>query len=134
MIGLDTNILVRWLVDDGQSHPETESAAGLMHESSLHLSAIVMAETMWVLGRVYGKSRAEIAGVAAALLEMSNLTVENKAQVRLALERFERHRGDFNDHLLSAHDEIAGCTHTATFDRIAARSPRFRLISAKSRP
>lgn len=128
MIGLDTNILVRWLVDDGTAHPETERAAELMQEASLHVSTVVMAETMWVLAKVYEKSRAEIAKVVKVLLEISNLTVEAKQQVQLALDRFVEHRGDFNDHLLAAHDEVAGCSHTATFDRIAARSPRFRLL------
>jgi predicted nucleic-acid-binding protein len=129
MIGLDTNVLIRWLVDDGSSPWEAEAAARVMQGGSLHLSAIALAETIWVLTRVYRRSADEVTAVVRALLDMPSLTIESEAPVEAALAQFDRHGGDLNDHLLAAHDAVAGCSHTVTFDRIAARSQRFKLLS-----
>lgn len=63
-----------------------------------------------------------------SLLELSNLTIGGATELREALAEFELHRGDLNDHLIAAHDRSAGCDHTLTFDKKAARSKRFKLV------
>ncbi|HEY5817785.1 MAG TPA: type II toxin-antitoxin system VapC family toxin [Mesorhizobium sp.] len=126
-VGLDTNILVRWLVDDGESG-QLDRVARAMALENLHLSSVAVAETIWVLSTIYSFSRDRIRSVMLSLSEMPNLTVEGGAAIESALAEFERHGGDFNDHLIAAHDHAAGCAHTLTFDKKAARSKRFKLL------
>lgn len=125
-IGIDTNVLVRWLVADG-SPDELSRAAAVMAQDGLHLSSIAASETAWVLTRIYKFQRNDVSAAMYSLLELSNLTIGGATELREALAEFERHRGDFNDHLIAAHDHSAGCEHTLTFDRKAARSRRFKL-------
>lgn len=127
-IGLDTNVLVRWLVNDGVNRKQAERAAAIMAADALHLSTVAMAETVWVLSQVYRFPRSDVASVVRRLLGLPNLQVECAAPARIALDALEEHGGDFNDHLIAAHDRAAGCRHTVTFDRKAARSKHFSLL------
>jgi predicted nucleic-acid-binding protein len=129
VIGVDTNVLIRWLVDDGTSPGESAAASEVMASEGVHVSAIALAETIWVLTKVYKRPGAEVVDIFRSLLHMPHLTIESSVALTVALSDFEQHGGDLNDHLIAAHDERAGCLHTVTFDRKAARSGRFRLLS-----
>ena len=125
--GIDTNVLVRWLtVSDDEA--QFEQAAKIMAAEELHLSAVATAETIWVLSRVYRISREQLSETVHSLLNLGNLTIDRADALQDALAEFDRHGGDFNDHLIAAHDQVAGCAHTLTFDKKAARSKRFKLI------
>lgn len=126
--GVDTNIVLRWLVDDGSSRDQSAKATKIMGAADIHLSSIALAETVWTLVRVYGLRRGDIVLALSRILDMPNISVDSTAEIRSALVEFERHGGDFNDHFIAALDNAAGCQQTLTFDRKAARSGRFKLI------
>lgn len=128
MIGVDTNILLRWLVRDADNVQQSEAAAQIMSRDDIHVSSIAIAEMVWVLNRRYKLGRSNIADTVKAVLSLRNVTVDFPELVRQALDDFVAHAGDFNDHLIARHDHAAGCAYTLTFDKKAAPSKRFKLI------
>lgn len=127
-IGIDTNIVIRWLVEERGAESQAEKAVRIMGQDGLHLSLVALAEVIWVLNRTYGFTRSQIVRVVDALLGMGNVDTGRRDVIQAALADFEVHGGDFNDHLIASLDETAGCDHTLTFDKKAARSKRFKLV------
>ncbi len=131
MTGVDTNVLVRFLVGDDPDQ-EDRAAALLAHASAdgqrLFVTQIVMCELVWVLGYAYGKSRTEIAPGLEALLRARQLTFEDPDQIRGALERFAAGDGDFADWLIWERSKAAGCDRVLTFDSTLMRCPEFAAV------
>lgn len=128
MIGIDTHVVVRWLTGDQSDRAQAEKANELFARERLHLSIAAAVETFWVLESVYRVPRANLGQVARTLLETQNLEIQGKSQLQQALDAQAEHRGDLTDHFIAALNEAAGCEYTATFDKKAARSTRFKLI------
>jgi len=130
MIGLDTNILVRYVTQDD---PVQSAKATDIIENRLSLadpgfvSVVTMAEVVWVLDRAYGLSDAEIAAAIERMLQIDILVVENEQQVFAAMVALKQGRGAFADALIAELGTRAGCTYTLTFDKKALRIPSFRL-------
>lgn len=130
MIGLDTNILVRYLTQDDpvQSPRATDLIERRLSEDNPgFISVVAMTETVWVLERAYGFADPDIAAVIERLLQAAVLVVENEAEVFTAMTALQEERGSFADALIGALDDKAGCSVTFTFDQRAARLPRFAL-------
>lgn len=130
MIGLDTNILVRYLAQDDpvQSPKATEVIERrLTEENPGFISIVAMVETVWVLKRAYGLAAHEIAAVIERSLQADVLVVENEQQVFTAMIALRDGRGSFADALIGALGVKAGCLCTLTFDRKALRLPGFEL-------
>ena len=130
MIGLDTNILVRYLAQDDsvQSPRATEIVEGRLTEAGPgFVSVVTMAETAWVLDRVYRLSAHEIAAAIERILQIDALIVENEQEVFAAMIALREGRGSFPDALIAALGASAGCDRTLTFDRKALRIPGFEL-------
>jgi|SRR5208283_300277 len=130
MIGLDTNILVRYLTQDDpvQSAKATEILEKqLSEENPGYISIIVMVETVWVLDRAYGFKAQEIAAAIEGILQTDVLVVENEQDVFTAMLSYKAGEGAFADVLIAALAARAGCSHTLTFDRKAAKLPAFAL-------
>ena len=131
MIGLDTNVLVRFLVRDD---PDQSRAAAALIETQLSaeapgfVSTVAMAELAWVLDRAYGFSASEIAAAIERILQTDALMVECEAEVFAAMVALKDARGSFADALIGALGSRAGCTHTVTFDHRALRLPRFAAV------
>jgi predicted nucleic-acid-binding protein len=131
MIGLDTNVLVRYFVGDD---PVQATKARMIIEEELTaaepgwINRVVLAELGWVLSRSYKRSDEEIADTVEWLLSVEQLRVEGPDIVSVAVDLCRRSIGDFADALIGATDREAGCRHTATFDRKATRLPEFELI------
>lgn len=124
MIGLDTNILVRYLVQDDARQSQTATRIierELSVDNPGFVSVVVMAETAWVLERAYGLAAAEIASAIERMLQVEALVVEDEQQVFAAMTALAEGAGSFADALIAALGEKAGCRHTLTFDRKAAR-------------
>lgn len=124
MIGLDTNILVRFIAAD---HPaQTAAAARLIDSLSSdapgYLSLVVLAELIWVLQFSYRFDKQEIEKVLERLLRSKELVLERKETVSQALIKFRSSRADFADCLIERCGSSAGCEHVFTFDRRAAAS------------
>ncbi|MGC2108735.1 MAG: type II toxin-antitoxin system VapC family toxin [Candidatus Korobacteraceae bacterium] len=131
MIGLDTNILVRYFAQDDpvQSRKATVlMERGLSPQTPGFVSVVALAETMWVLERSYRLRSEEIAAVVEHILEADALAVEHEAEVATALTALWEGNGSFGDALIGAINSRAGCSRTITFDRKAARLPGFELL------
>jgi predicted nucleic-acid-binding protein len=131
MIGIDTNLLVRLIVNDDERQSLAVERFIQQHSSSedpCYISNIVLVETVWVLQTAYGFARTSVAGALAHLLEVEQFDFDSPDDVAAAVDDF-RHRGvDFADCLLGRMNIFAGCEHTITFDRKAAKLPGFKLL------
>lgn len=129
MIGLDTNILVRYFAQDDrvQSPRANRIIAGLTETSPGFISLVVLAETIWVLERSYALAGADLAKIISQILQTSTFVVQNEREVFLAQAMLESGEASFPDALIGALGAWAGCVETLTFDRKAGRLPTFRL-------
>jgi len=130
MIGLDTNVLVRYVAQDDpvQSPKATTLVESLTVASPGYISLVSMVELVWVLTSCYGSSRGEICEVLETLLRTKEIIMENADTVWKAVRVFKEGRADFADCLIERSANEAGCSHTATFDRNAAKHCGMRLI------
>ena len=130
MIGLDKNILVRYLTQDDpiQSAKATEIIERrLTSENPGYVSIVVMVETVWVLDRAYGLTAQEIAAAVERVLQTDVLVVENEQEVFTAMTALKTGQGSFADALITALGARRGCSRTLTFDQKALRLPGFAL-------
>ncbi len=130
MIGLDTNVIVRYIVKD---HPTQSALAvkfirSLSEDERAFVSLVVIAELVWVLDSSYGFTRSELVDVIESLLGSKELVLESAELVSQAVRLFERSRADFSDYLIERSGHAAGCLHTLTFDQKAANSAGMALL------
>lgn len=122
MIGLDTNVVVRYLTHDDPV--QTAVAVRVIHSLSSDapgfVSLIVVAELVWVLEVSYRFKKNEIERVLETLLRSKELVVERAEIVWQALRTFSASRADFSDCLIERCGHAAECQYTATFDKHAA--------------
>ena len=131
MIGLDTNVLVRYLAQDDpiQSPKATELfERRLTEENPGFVSVVAMAETVWVLERAYGLVEHEIAAAIERILQAAVLVVESEQEVFTAMIALKERQGSFADALIAALGAKAGCVRTLTFDEKALHLPGFQLL------
>jgi predicted nucleic-acid-binding protein len=131
MIGLDTNILVRYLTQDDpvQSAKATEILERrLTLKNPGFVSVVAMVETVWVLDRAYGLTAQEIARAVERMLQVEVLVIENEQEVFSAMVALKQRHGSFADALITELGTRAGCTRTLTFDRKATCLPGFQLV------
>lgn len=119
MIGLDTNVLVRYLTQDDAE--QFQEAAALLQgleqqRRSAHLSSITLCETVWVLARAYKIERTQIVEMLDKLLDTSLFVISDKDAVREAVQLYRSGKGDFADYLVGVCSRNAGSTTVATFD------------------
>ena len=122
MIGVDTNILVRYICqDDPKQCPIVDDLISEAEQRGdiLFVNTVVLCELVWVLESAYGFSKVEIVQVVKGLLSARQLEIEARDDVRRASEAFAQGRGDFSDHLIGYRNRSRGCEHTVTFDRAA---------------
>ena len=120
MIGLDTNVLVRFLVrDDEDQHLRAVELLrrGADDGGTFFVGEVVLAEVVWVLASRYRCSREEIASVVRHLTEAQELVFESADRIVRALRSFERGKGGFADYLIAERARDAGCPSVATFDK-----------------
>ncbi len=131
MIGIDTNVLVRFLAqdDDTQSPVATRFMARLTRERPGFVSAVVLAEITWVLSRAYKTPRANIAEAIEGLLRSAELVVENADAAYRALGIYQTSKSaEFADALIAQTAILAGAAETVTFDQDAASDLGMRLL------
>ena len=130
MIGLDTNILVRYLTldDPVQSLKATKIIERrLTEENPGFVSIVAMVETVWVLDRAYRLTAQEIAAAVERMLQADVLVVENEQDVFTAMIALKEGQGSFADAVITALGTRAGCPFTLTFDHKALRLPGFKF-------
>jgi predicted nucleic-acid-binding protein len=128
MLGLDTNVLIRFLVADDLA--QFERAQRLIRRESsnsepVFISLLVLLETEWVLRSRYGLEKSEISAALAGLLESNELRIEEESSVEEALYLWNDSSAEFADCLICAGHRALGCRATATFDAKALRVPGF---------
>jgi predicted nucleic-acid-binding protein len=132
MIGLDTNVLLRYLVQDdpGQSARATEIIERRLTEQNPgFVSLVSILEIVSVLGSLYRRARSEIAQHIEMILAADTLEVQNEQEVYEALVAFRNGAGTFEDALIGSIGIWRGCSATLTFDQNAAkRLNGFQLI------
>jgi predicted nucleic-acid-binding protein len=131
MIGLDTNVLVRYLTQDDlvQSPKATDLIERrLTEENPGFISVVAMVETAWVLARSYGLADHEIAAAIERILQIDVLLVENEQEVFIAMIALKEGQGSFADALIGALGARAGCSRTMSFDRNALRLSGFEAL------
>ena len=131
MIGLDTNVLVRYLAQDDpvQSSKATEIFERRLTEKNPgFVSIVAMVETVWVLDRAYGLTAQQIAAAVERILQIDVLVVENEQEVFSAMVSLKQGYGSFADALIGALGARAGCSRTLTFDKKALRLPGFARL------
>jgi predicted nucleic-acid-binding protein len=128
MLGLDTNVLVRFLVRDHEA--QFERARRLIKrevgaQEKVLISLLVLLETEWVLRSRYRVQKTQIVDAISGLLDATELELEDEATIEEALYLWRDSATDFADCLIGAHHRKLGCRATATFDARAAKLPGF---------
>ena len=131
MIGLDTNVLVRYITQDdaSQSPKATRLIEALTADKPGFIGLVSLTELVWVLTGCYSSGKAELIAVLEGLLRASGLRVENAETVWKAVRLFKEGNADFADCLIECSASQAGCDYTMTLDRAAAKHCRMRLIA-----
>lgn len=134
--GLDTNVLVRYIMQDDPEQYEharafieddlTADAPGLVHP-------VALCEVVWALRQIYKVPVPEVVGALRLVLSVRTLRVLAETSVREAVDLYEAHGADFADALLSVEYTDAG-TGLVTFDRTASRLPGARRLGASEAP
>lgn len=130
MIGLDTNVLVRYFAQDdpAQSRKANALIESFTVEHPGYVTQVALIEVVWVLGRAYDTRREEISQVIETLLSTKELVVEASETVWKALRLYAGSSADFADCLIERACHDALCEYTATFDAKAAKTAGLRLI------
>jgi predicted nucleic-acid-binding protein len=130
VIGLDTNVILRYLVkDDPEQTPKArEAIRGLSAEEPGYITMVVMAEVWWALSRSYKFEKSSIIGALEALADTPEIVLERYDLVRRAL-MYAEDGADFADALIELNGNEAGCRYTVTFDRGAAKNLGMRLLT-----
>ncbi|GAB2178297.1 PIN domain-containing protein [Dongia sp. agr-C8] len=130
MIGLDTNVLVRYIMQDDpvQSAAASRQLESLTAESPGFVPMVAAVELAWVLSSAYELDRRQLVEAFEALLRTKEIVVERAEVVWKALRVFEGSHADFADCLIQHSAAAAGCTRTMTFDRAAAKGCGMTLV------
>ena len=126
MIGLDTNVLVRFLVRDDEE--QFERARKLIRRAAqagepVSISLLVLLETEWVLRSSYKLTKGEILGAFSDLLSAADLSFEDEPSIEEALFVWKDSSAQFADCLIGARHRALGCSATATFTRAPPNYP-----------
>ncbi len=134
MIGIDTNVLVRVLVDDEKAVDQCQKArALLLQHDRIFLSMVVVTETIWVLQRVYAVGKDQILTYLNRLLLQKELVFENRPLIQRACEIYRGEKCGFSDALILASHESRQCL-LYTFDKTLAGHTRARDLAQIATP
>ena len=135
MIGLDTNVLVRYISQDdpNQAALATDFIEGnCSKESPGFVNHIVLCELFWVLKRCYGINQSRSLEIIGQIMRTVQLRVHEPQIVLKALRLAQKGSADFADYLISQINLSEGCNATVTLDRKAAKINSMKLLSSKS--
>jgi len=133
MIGFDTNLIVRLMVEDDAA--QAGRARKLLEESAerdeqVLLTDIVLSELEWVLEAAYKVPRRRILPALNLLLADNRFCFEDRHRVAAALGLYQQGKGDLADYLIGLRSEEVGARTTLTFDRKLNDDPRFTVVRA----
>ncbi|MCK4710696.1 MAG: type II toxin-antitoxin system VapC family toxin [Gammaproteobacteria bacterium] len=120
MIGLDTNVLIRYLTQDDKKQA---TRANKLIDNELNssnpgfITLISLVEIVWVLESCYSQTRKEVIEVLHSLLTTKQLVIEGADMAYLALKRYAVGNADYSDALITVISENQGCSSVVTFDK-----------------
>jgi predicted nucleic-acid-binding protein len=131
MIGIDTNILVRYLTEDDKAQSEISAKLIAEHsgkEASIFINNIVLCELIWVLEFGYKYSKPQIIMLLKEMLGTIEFAFEDHEMLWQVVMEYEIVSADFSDILIGKLNVKGGCLWTATFDKKAAKIDRFKIL------
>jgi len=125
MIGIDTNVLVRYIAQDDatQSRRATSFIEKECNEAAPgFVGLVVLVEVVWVSESRYGATREEVADIVRRILSTKQLVVQDAETAWKALRLFESSKADLADCLIARSASAAGCKSVVTFDKQASKA------------
>src|SRR5579871_2540557 len=131
MTGIDTKVLVRYLVQDDPE--QARKATRLItnecsSEDPGFINRIVLCELVWVLETAYGYAREQVAFALEKILRTAQFEIEDHQEAWSSLREYQN-GADFADSLIAAVNRGHGCERSVTFDRKAGRRTGFVSLS-----
>lgn len=132
MIGIDTNVLVRYIVQDDPKQSQKanhfiESARAA--ERPIFINGIVLCELVWVLETAYNYPKQAIVNVLEKILRTRQFSIHQPEIIWQALSSYHHAGADFADHYIARLNAYLECEHTVTFDKKAAKIKYFKHLS-----
>jgi predicted nucleic-acid-binding protein len=130
VIGLDTNVIVRYIMQDDarQSRLASTLIEKLTVEEPGFVPLVAVIELVWVLSSSFGLARAQITSALEILLQTKEIQIERAEVVWRAVRIYREGSADFADCMVERSAAAAGCLRTMTFDRGAAKNCAMTLI------
>ena len=131
MIGLDTNVVVRYFAQDHerQAAQATKLMDSLTSEAPGFISTVVLVELVWVMQGAYKATKVEIVAILQQLLQTREIIVQDAEVALQALARFSNAKAGFADCLIERIGHRHGCHSTVTFDSEAANTAGMRRLT-----
>ena len=131
MIGLDTNVLVRYIMQDDpmQSPKATHLIESLTSDQPGFVPLVAVVELLWVLSSSYALNRDQLVEALDLLLRSKEIVVDSADLVLQAQRRFAKGGADFADCLIERIAQAHGCQDTMTFDACAAKAAGMTLVA-----
>jgi predicted nucleic-acid-binding protein len=131
MIGLDTNVIIRYLMkDDFKQFAKAEKLIELTikKKESLHICLVVICEVVWVLKYHYKLTKEEICNFLGMLLHADHIEVENREIALNSFKEYQNSQADFADCIIGHTNRSEGCVTTFTFDAKAVKLASFSKL------
>jgi predicted nucleic-acid-binding protein len=131
MIGLDTNVIIRYLMQDDRSQFNTAVnliEKALLQKQLLHVNLIVICEVVWVLDYHYELPREEISQFLGMLLHAEQIEIENRQLALNAFHDYQHSQADFADCVIGHNNQMLGCTTTYTLGKRASKLANFTRL------
>ena len=126
MNGLDTNVLIRYLVADDAA--QATKAKRYIESGSSYVNCIVLSEVVWVLESAYGYDKEAIITALERLLSTHEVEVEDADVALAALHDYRRTTAGFTDCLIGHRNAAHGCIETGSFDKRAKSVTGFKIL------
>ena len=134
MIGLDTNVFIRYIVQDDEQ--QAQLATDVIEnqcsvENPAFINEITLCEIVWVLKRAYRYDKAIILAVLKQLLSESEVYISSHAEAWEAYSDYETGNADFSDYFIARINKKMGCPFTFSFDKKACQHENFKLLAPR---
>ena len=132
MIGIDTNILVRYIVQDNEEQARLAASileGKLSEETQGLVSAVVLCELVWVLRQAYGYGKEQVVEVLRSLMSSADLMVDRVDDAWRALREYETGSADFPDYYIGQMNRTLHAETTYTLDRKAGSGIHYTLLN-----
>ena len=128
MIGLDTNVIVRYIAQDDikQSALATNLINSLTKDSPGFITLVSVVELVWVMQSCYQSTKQEVVKILETLTATRELMIENSETLIKAIRVFSNSKADFSDCLIERSANKAGCEYSVTFDVDAMKHAGFK--------